>query len=93
MATLLALGEEHRPAPLLSGGEGLFPPGEDSYGPLDRRPLDSIWCGALIPEGANPTQHLAMARKRWDNFVQAYPGTARFWHDLARRCGNGTTAF
>ncbi len=89
MATLLMLGEEHRPAPLLSGDEGLFPPGEDSYGPFDQRPLDSVWCGAWIPNGADPEQHLAVAKERWDHFVRAYPGSARFWHDLARRCGEG----
>lgn len=31
---LLDLGDRLRPAPLLTGDEGLHPPGEDSYGPL-----------------------------------------------------------
>ena len=35
-AGLLELGDVHRPAPILAGHEGLFPPGEDSYGPVDR---------------------------------------------------------
>lgn len=30
---LLELGDRMRPAPLLTGDEGLYPPGEDSYGP------------------------------------------------------------
>ena len=32
---LLELGDVHRPAPLLTAEEGLHPPGEDSFGPLD----------------------------------------------------------
>ncbi len=91
MATLLMLGEEHRPSPLLSGIEGIFAPGEDSYGPVGRRPLDSIWCGAWIPKGADPLQHLAVARERWNHFVAAYPGSARLWNDLAARAGQAPT--
>lgn len=34
---MLALGDRLRPAPLLTGDEGLHPPGEDSYGPHDMR--------------------------------------------------------
>lgn len=87
MTALLDLGEEHRPAPLLSGDEGLFAPGEDSYGPTDRSPLDSLWCGAVIPPGIDAAQHRARARKRWEVLRSAYPGSARFWHDLSLRCG------
>ncbi len=31
---LLAMGDRLRPAPILTGAEGLYPPGEDSFGPL-----------------------------------------------------------
>ncbi len=31
---LLAMGDRLRPAPVLTGAEGLYPPGEDSFGPL-----------------------------------------------------------
>lgn len=86
MAILLALGEEHRPAPLLSGDEGMFAPGEDSYGPIDRRPFDSVWRGAVLPPDVDPVEHLALAATRWEAFTEAYPGSARLWHDLARRC-------
>lgn len=34
---LLALGDRLRVAPLLTGDEGLHPPGEDSFGPLEAR--------------------------------------------------------
>lgn len=34
---LLALGDRLRPAPLLTGDEGIHPPGEDSYGPRTSR--------------------------------------------------------
>lgn len=86
MVTLLELGEEHRPAPLLAGNEGLFAPGEDSYGPADRRPLDSVWCGAVIPPGVDAAQCRARAQSRWEALCSAYPGSARFWHDLSLRC-------
>ena len=33
---LLALGDTLRPAPALTGSEGLHPPGEDAYGPTTR---------------------------------------------------------
>ncbi len=33
---LLGLGERLRPAALLTGDEGIHPPGEDSFGPMDR---------------------------------------------------------
>ena len=52
---LLDLGERLRPAPLLTGSEGLHPPGEDSFGPT--RPmvglaaaLTSLHCGTVIFE-------------------------------------------
>ena len=52
---LLDLGERLRPAPLLTGSEGLHPPGEDSYGPVAqgaglRSSLASLHCGTVIFE-------------------------------------------
>lgn len=52
--TLLEIGDRLRPAPALSTGlEGLFVPGEDSYGPLERpAPLPdfvlSVWSGRVV---------------------------------------------
>jgi hypothetical protein len=34
---LLAMGDRLRPAPVLTGTEGLYPPGEDSFGPMSSR--------------------------------------------------------
>lgn len=50
---LLDLGERLRPAPLLTGPEGLHPPGEDAYGPLEGSAdlagsLRSLHCGTVI---------------------------------------------
>lgn len=46
---LLHLGERLRPAPILSGSEGLHPPGEDSFGPLAGPPaLLALGSGAVL---------------------------------------------
>ena len=50
---LLRLGEEHRAAPRLTGTEGVYPPGEDAYGPEEvavplERWLDSVWSGTVL---------------------------------------------
>lgn len=47
------IGDRHRPAPILTGSEGLFPPGYDSYGPADLPPdiparLTSLWGGRVV---------------------------------------------
>jgi hypothetical protein len=52
---LLDLGERLRPAPLLTGSEGLHPPGEDSFGPTTAAmnmtsALMSLHCGTVIFE-------------------------------------------
>jgi hypothetical protein len=50
---LLAFGDRLRPTPVLTGSEGLVPPGEDSFGPtgvdadLDRY-LRSVWSGVVV---------------------------------------------
>jgi hypothetical protein len=52
--TLLELGDRLRPAPVLTEGtEGLFPPGEDSYGPTEPPAplldfLLSVWSGRVV---------------------------------------------
>jgi hypothetical protein len=51
--TLLELGERLRPAPALVGAEGLTPPGEDAYGPIEGGPdvgerLTSVHGGVLL---------------------------------------------
>jgi hypothetical protein len=53
---LLDLAERHRPAPALSGTEGLVVPGFDGYGPLDvGAPFEdtmlSVWSGAVLLTG------------------------------------------
>ncbi len=51
---LLRLGDHHRPAPgLVTGREGLHPPGEDAYGPVaPALPLPdllgSVWSGGVL---------------------------------------------
>ncbi|NND85277.1 MAG: hypothetical protein HKN46_09040 [Acidimicrobiia bacterium] len=47
---LLRLGDLHRPEPELSGNEGLTPPGEDRFGPLEPVPLSSMLVGAVVLE-------------------------------------------
>lgn len=51
--SLLLIGERHRPAPVLTGAEGLFLPGHDGYGPLDDRHdlearVGSLWGGMVV---------------------------------------------
>jgi hypothetical protein len=54
LAIVLDLGDRLRPAPALSAGtEGLFPPGEDSFGPIEteiplRSHLLSVWSGRVV---------------------------------------------
>lgn len=53
---LLLLGELHRPAPALSGTEGLVVPGFDGYGPLATpAPFEtlmlSVWSGSVLLNG------------------------------------------
>lgn len=55
-AQLLAIGDRMRPAPALTGSEGLVVPGFDGYGPLTPDvPLNefllSLWSGSLLTRG------------------------------------------
>ena len=50
---LLGFGDRLRPAPVLTGAEGLAPPGEDSFGPTGidadlERYLRSVWSGLVV---------------------------------------------
>ena len=91
---ILAVGERLRPAPSLTEGEGLYPPGEDSYGPVDFEvPLEelvlSLWSGAASIDGsdADPADagRYDDAGAHWRDLAAAHDGTRRFWQDLATR--------
>ena len=82
------LGEEHRVAPLLSGDEGLFPPGEDSFGHLDQRPLDSVWCGAVVPAEADPLRAPGHGQNPVGGVRERIPGKC----PLVARPGEATAA-
>ncbi len=82
---LLELGDRHRPAPALTGSEGLYPPGHDSIGPmvesLDVAPLLNGW----IADRAD-IEVFRKAGGRWRTCAERHPGTSRLWLDLAARC-------
>lgn len=53
VAALLAVGEKHRSAPVLTGAEGLFLPGHDGFGPADsgrtlQQQIGSLWGGLVV---------------------------------------------
>ncbi len=81
---LLDLGDLLRPAPALAGGEGLYPPGEDAYGPLEAEaPAGSLWSGAV---GIEPTaEAYAEAVAGWRRLAAAHQGTGALWLALAAR--------
>ncbi len=82
---LLDLGDRHRPAPALTGSEGLYPPGHDSIGPI----VESL-DGALLLNGwitdRVDIELFRQAGERWRTCAGQHPGTARLWLDLAARC-------
>lgn len=82
---LLALGDRHRPAPALTGTEGLYPPGHDSIGRLvdsiDEAPLLNGWVAEDVD-----VEGYERAAELWRSFAEQHPGTARLWLDLAARC-------
>ena len=49
---MLGIGDETRPAPVMTGSEGLSLPGHDGYGPLEEGSLvsrvSSLWGGAIV---------------------------------------------
>lgn len=82
-ATLLDLGEIHRPAPALSGTEGLVVPGFDGFGSLDEdAPFESImlsvWGGTVLLDGylADLFGQPVGGRRlpdRWDSYPGVLP--------------------
>ena len=93
ISILLETGELHRLAPVLTGEEGLNAPGHDGYGPADAPAgladrLNSLWGGLVVfqPQSADdPVARYAVAADEWRSLANRYPGTARYWFDLARR--------
>lgn len=95
---LLELGDVLRPAPRQARGEGVHPPGEDSYGPVDLpvddRLLRSVWSGVVWVRANRPaagprSEPSAGAyrswSRRWTDLAAAHEGTAGLWLDLAAR--------
>jgi hypothetical protein len=91
-ALILHVGDQLRPVPDLTGGEGLYPPGEDSYGPIevDASGDDltaSLWSG-LAPVGAvlpGNRARYSQAVALWRRLAEEHEGTGRLWLDLASR--------
>lgn len=85
---LLALGDLHRPAPLLTGSEGLFPPGCDSLGELpdglDRTTFANGWVFADPSTEFGP-EPLEAAVTLWSDLADRHPGTEQLWRDMAAR--------
>lgn len=91
---LLEVADRLRPAPATGGTEGLFPPGEDSYGPVERvAPIDelvtSVWSG-IAPGGpgrrsGRDADEFEAAASGWRRLAAEFGGTARLWIDLASR--------
>jgi len=89
-ADLLELGDLHRPAPRLSGAEGLHPPGEDSFGKQEVSlsiALSTLAGGVVLFGGAGSASvsHYRTATRRWMQLAADHPGTEALWADLARR--------
>ncbi|MGB7860805.1 MAG: hypothetical protein WBM90_09935 [Acidimicrobiia bacterium] len=84
---LLALGDEMRVAPVLTGREGLVIEGEDSYGPLEEVSTESLWAGMVVIDAANPPppDRFGEAARIWSEFANLHPGSAQLWLDLAHR--------
>ncbi len=96
---LLDLTEKMRIAPLITGDEGMYPPGEDSYGPFPPRSHDLrlLASGTVLFEATLASLDQAgdlagdlaslfeNAEARWLALAQVFPGSARLWRDLARR--------
>lgn len=93
---LLALGDQHRPAPALTGSEGLFPPGCDSLGQvpdgLDPTTFANGWVHADPHDELGP-EPFAAAVALWTDLAEAHPGTEQLWRDLAARAAAAVTLF
>jgi hypothetical protein len=91
---LLEIGDRLRPAPsAAAGAEGLHPPGEDSYGPLDpdlslTDLARSVWSGAvLLGIDAETEEHYLGMAATWGQLAEHHDGAAALWMDLAARAG------
>lgn len=97
---LLDLAETMRAAPMLAGPEGVYPPGEDAFGPTEidvplSRWLESLWSGSLVLEATRRSMGDAdvetlvtlyeVDAARWRRLAVRYPGSAALWHDLGQR--------
>ncbi len=86
---LLELGDQHRPAPDMTGNEGLFPPGHDSIGALvgevDPTSLLSGWVFAKGSPQHGLQDGYRNAALVWTGLASSHPGTAQLWVDLASR--------
>ena len=79
LGVLLLLGDHHRPAPELSGNEGLTAPGQDLFGEHAQAPLSSLLCGAVVLEFTAARWGCTRAQLR----AGAFPPAAAAW--LAER--------
>lgn len=87
---VLDVGDHHRPAPALVSGEGMFPPGNDSIGPLGHDVDPSSLLGGWVFPGEPPSDLASAyrsAERRWHELAARHPGTAQLWVDLAKRAG------
>ncbi len=82
---LLVLGDRHRPAPALTGSEGLYPPGHDSIGPVVDSIADAPLLNGWVAEHVD-SEGYVRAAGLWHTCAERHPGTARLWLDLATRC-------
>ena len=92
---LLILGDLHRPAPALSGTEGLVVPGFDGFGPLDENtPFEtimlSVWGGAVLLNGylADLFDQSVGGRRlpeNWDSYPGVLPALAATFNTAAGR--------
>lgn len=80
---LLELGDVHRPAPALSGTEGLVVPGFDGFGPIDAgvslpRLARSVWSGLVLSTPQlSEIRHARLAERRIESRWLGEPATRR----------------
>lgn len=85
---LLALGDLHRVAPVLTESEGLVPPGHDSIGAIpDGLAVRDLAGGWLFEDHTTQVgpEPYAAAAALWEDLADRHPGSARLWVDLAAR--------
>jgi hypothetical protein len=97
---LLDVAETMRAAPRLAGPEGVYPSGEDAFGPTEldvplARWMESVWSGSLIldatrrsmgdPDSETLVTLYEVDAARWRRLAVRYPGSAALWHDLGDR--------